>query len=162
MQYYLRCNALVAIVLQQVSHHLQVILLSSHVEWSKAILQQQRTHQIRSRYLLSHNTAALQCFPIWLMFPHLRLRVNISSSLHQQPDHILLSRQRGDVEGRVAFLQRKSVICGHEQTWREMLQETGPDSISSFKEFTQNSVTVRQKSLSKASGGLWLCCQGSF
>lgn len=37
-QTYLRCNALVPFIFQQVSHHLQVILLSCHVEWSKAIL----------------------------------------------------------------------------------------------------------------------------
>lgn len=42
--HYLSCNALVPIILQQVSHHLQVILLSSHVEGGEAILQRE-THQ---------------------------------------------------------------------------------------------------------------------
>lgn len=39
--HYLSCNALVPVIFQQVSHHLQVILLSSHVEGGEAILQQQ-------------------------------------------------------------------------------------------------------------------------
>lgn len=32
------CNALVPFIFQQVSHHLQVVLLGCHVEWSEAIL----------------------------------------------------------------------------------------------------------------------------
>lgn len=42
--HYLSGNALVPIIFQQVSHHLQVILLSSHVEGSKAILQRETDH----------------------------------------------------------------------------------------------------------------------
>lgn len=41
---YLSRNALVPVIFQQVSHHLQVILLSSHVEGSETILQQRETH----------------------------------------------------------------------------------------------------------------------
>lgn len=42
---YLGGRALVASILQQVSHHLQVVLLSSHVERGEAILQERGEDQ---------------------------------------------------------------------------------------------------------------------
>lgn len=48
-QTYFCCNALVPFAFQQVSHHLQVILLGGHVERSEAVLQRQQAQRVDER-----------------------------------------------------------------------------------------------------------------
>lgn len=95
-------RALVAPVLQQVPHHLQVVLLSSHVERSESVLQ--HTEKVRTSAQAPQpslgGTAATD----------LRLRVDVRPSFHQDLHHLQLTSQGGDVERCVPLLQSQKIL----------------------------------------------------
>lgn len=127
-------RALVASVLQQVSHHLQVVLLSSHVQRSEAILQ--HTEKIRT------SAPVLQPRLRGTLGAHLRLRVDVRPSFHQDLHHLQLTRQRGDVERCVPLLQSQNIILTAGR--RSQKEISGPPEATCVEQISSTLETMFQ------------------
>lgn len=105
---YLGSRALISSIFQQIFYDIDVVFLGSHVQRREAILRTndkqdavsrpRRASQGRRQERERANTTEGPSQP------HLRLRVDVGSLLHEDFDNFCLSGQRGDVKGRVSFL----------------------------------------------------------
>lgn len=119
--------ALVASILKQVSHHIQVVLLSCHVQGSKSILQNTVTvssfisasnwlvtiftsEQFQNRCMFFFHSWNKCCWqePVGGGQTHLRLSVDVCASFDQSLNNLSLTSQGGDVKSCVSFLHRKN------------------------------------------------------